>query len=54
MRDGDLTYFACAHAHVIASDEDLEGTLCPVCIGKVRDWKNVIDTRMLAPLQEEF
>lgn len=50
--------FACGRGHIVAAadldykDLNLEGHMCPVCLGAVDGHGDIIDTRMLAPLQE--
>lgn len=50
--------FACAMGHVITArnivgaPEDLTGYFCPVCMGAIVGAGKMIDTRILAPVQE--
>jgi hypothetical protein len=51
--------FACGEGHRIiawfdnGAPADLEGALCPICLGKVVGHGNMIDSRLLAPVQAE-
>lgn len=49
--------YACGCGHEIRATVngfplDLEGHLCPVCVGKVMGAENMIEKRLLAPVQE--
>jgi hypothetical protein len=51
--------FACGNGHIVAAtdrqyvDIDIEGYLCPVCLGQAVGHGDKIDSRLLAPMQEE-
>lgn len=50
--------FACLHGHRIEAQDrfgapvDLEGYLCPVCLGVIVGAGDMIDSRILAPVQK--
>lgn len=49
--------YSCAYGHVVAARDlvgciNLEGCFCPVCMGSIKGAANIIDPRLLAPVQE--
>ena len=50
--------FACLRGHVITArnavgaPQDLEGHFCPLCMGAIVEAGKMIDSRILAPVQE--
>lgn len=51
--------YACLHGHQVEAQDrfgasvDLEGYLCPVCLGAIVGAGDMIDSRILAPVQEK-
>lgn len=51
--------FACGHSHTLMAWDsdgkpvDLEGHFCPLCLGKIDGYGDIIDSRFLAPVQPE-
>lgn len=49
--------FSCGRNHQIMAWEadgkpaNLEGLLCPLCLGQVKGYADLIDSRILAPVQ---
>jgi hypothetical protein len=48
--------YACGHNHIIAAavdgeSVDLEGYFCPICMGRIVGHADMIDRRILAPMQ---
>ncbi len=50
--------FSCGNGHIVAAadlqyrDIDLTGHFCPVCLRQIIGHGDIIDNRMLAPMQE--
>ena len=54
-------WYACGHGHKVAaaltwatdSNRDLTGHFCPICMGSIEGHGDIIDSRLLAPMQRE-
>jgi hypothetical protein len=49
--------FSCGNGHRIIAvvdgkTQNLEGCFCPLCLGQVKGFGDIIDSRILAPVQE--